>query len=111
MPSKVCVSASGSSIHSQIDPRFGRCAYFIIADTDTMDYEYLPNTAHESPHGAGVQAAQIVANQNVQVVITGMLGPNAQRVLSAAGIKIITGVTGDVRDAVHRYGNRELSER
>jgi predicted Fe-Mo cluster-binding NifX family protein len=110
MPSKVCVSATGSSIDSQIDPRFGRCAYFIIADTDTMDYQYLPNTAYESPHGAGIQAAQVVANQNVQAVITGTVGPNAHRVLSAAGIEIITGVTGTVRDAVQRYGNGELRE-
>jgi predicted Fe-Mo cluster-binding NifX family protein len=73
-----------------------------------MDYQHLPNTAYESPHGAGVQAAQVVANQNVQAVITGMVGPNAHRVLSAAGIEIITGVTGNVRDAVQRYGNGEL---
>jgi predicted Fe-Mo cluster-binding NifX family protein len=103
MSSRVCISATGNSIDSQIDPRFGRCAYFIIADTDTMDYQYLPNTAYESPHGAGIQAAQLVANQNVRAVITGMVGPNAHRVLSAAGIEIITGVTGTGRDAIQRY--------
>jgi predicted Fe-Mo cluster-binding NifX family protein len=108
MPSKVCISATGNSIDSQIDPRFGRCACFIIADTDTMEYRYLPNTANESLHGAGIQAAQVIANENVQAVITGMVGPNAYRVLSAAGIEIITGVGGTVRDAVRRYGNGEL---
>jgi predicted Fe-Mo cluster-binding NifX family protein len=108
MPSKVCVSATGSSIDSQIDPRFGRCAYFIIADTDTMGYQHMPNAAYESPHGAGIQAAQVVANQNVQAVITGMVGPNAHRVLSAAGIEIITGVSGTVRDAIQRYKTGQL---
>jgi predicted Fe-Mo cluster-binding NifX family protein len=108
MPLKVCVSATGNSIDSQIDPRFGRCAYFIIADTDTMDCQCLPNAAYDSPHGAGIQAAQVVANQNVQAVITGMVGPNAHRVLSAAGIEIVTGVTGTVRDAVQRYKSGEL---
>jgi predicted Fe-Mo cluster-binding NifX family protein len=108
MPSKVCVSATSSSIDSQIDPRFGRCAYFIITDTDTMDCQCLPNATYDSPHGAGIQAAQVVANQNVQAVITGMVGPNAHRVLSAAGIEIVTGVTGTVRDAVQRYKSGEL---
>lgn len=108
MPSKICVSATGSSIDSQIDPRFGRCAYFIITDTDTMDYQHMPNAAYESPHGAGIQAAQVVANQNVQAVITGMVGPNAYRVLSAAGIEIITGVSGTVRDAIQRYKTGQL---
>jgi len=105
---RVCVSAAGSSIDSQIDPRFGRCACFIVADTDTMDCQYLPNAAYESPHGAGIQAAQVVANQNVQAVITGMVGPNAHRVLSAAGIEIITGVSGTVRDAIQRYKTGQL---
>lgn len=108
MPSKICVSATGSSIDSQVDPRFGRCTYFVIADTDTMDCQYLPNAAYESPHGAGIQAAQVVANQKVQVVITGMVGPNAYRVLSAAGIEVITGVRGSVRDAIERYRTGEL---
>jgi len=105
---RVCVSAAGSSIDSQIDPRFGRCACFIVADTDTMDCQYLPNAAYESPHGAGIQAAQAVANQKVQAVITGMVGPNAQRVLSAAGIEIITGVSGTVRNAIQRYKTGQL---
>jgi len=108
MPSKVCVSATGSSIDSQVDPRFGRCAYFIVADTDTMDCQHMPNAAYESPHGAGIQAAQVVANQKVQAVITGMVGPNAHRVLSAAGIEIITGVSGTVRDAIQRYKTGQL---
>jgi predicted Fe-Mo cluster-binding NifX family protein len=108
MPSKVCVSATSSSIDSHIDPRFGRCAYFIIADPETMDFQCLPNAAYESPHGAGIQAAQAVANQKVQAVITGMVGPNAHRVLSTAGIEIITGVSGTVRDAILRYKTGEL---
>jgi predicted Fe-Mo cluster-binding NifX family protein len=108
MPKKICVSATGSSIDSQIDPRFGRCAYFIIADPDTMDYQNMPNAAYESPHGAGIQAAQAVANERVQAVITGIVGPNAHRVLSAAGIEIITGVSGTVKNAIQRYKNGEL---
>jgi predicted Fe-Mo cluster-binding NifX family protein len=105
---KVCVSATGSSIDSQIDPRFGRCAYFIIADPDTIDFQCLPNAAYDSPHGAGIQAAQMVTNQKVQTVITGMVGPNAHRVLSTAGIEIITGASGTVKDAIQRYKAGQL---
>ena len=108
MSAKICVSATGSSVTSQVDPRFGRCAYFIIADGDTLDCQGLPNTAAESPHGAGIQAAQLVTDQNVRTVITGMVGPNAHRVLSAAGIEVVTGATGTVKDAIQKYKNGEL---
>ncbi len=36
---KVCLSSSGNSMDSALDPRFGRAAYFVIADTETMDYD------------------------------------------------------------------------
>jgi predicted Fe-Mo cluster-binding NifX family protein len=108
MSAKVCISATGNSINSQIDARFGRCAYFIVVDRGTLEYQCLPNTAAESPHGAGIQAAQLVARQNVQAVITGMVGPNAQRVLSASGIEVVTGATGTVKDAIQKYKTGEL---
>ena len=105
---KVAVSASGPSLDASVDPRFGRCAYFIIVETDTMQFEAIPNSAQYAGGGAGIQAAQTVASKGVQVVLTGNVGPNAHQALSAAGIQIVTGAYGTVREVVTKYKEGRL---
>ena len=107
---KICVSAVADNLDAQIDPRFGRCPYFVIVDSETMEFEAIPNTAAGAMGGAGIQAAQTVAGRGVKVVITGNIGPNAFQTLSAAGIKIVTGALGTVREAVEKYNKGELQE-
>lgn len=107
---KVVVSATSGSLDAQIDPRFGRCPYLMIVDTETMNFEALPNTAAGAMSGAGIQAAQTVASRGVQTVLTGSVGPNAFQVLLAAGISIITGVFGTVREAVEKFKSGQLQK-
>lgn len=106
---KICVSAQASGLDAQVDPRFGRCQYFTIVDTDTMACESLDNAAIGAAGGAGIQAAQAVANRGASVVLTGNVGPNAYATLQAAGITIVTGATGTVREAVEAYKSGALS--
>jgi len=105
---KVAVSATGADLDAAVDPRFGRCPYFLIIETDTMQFEAIPNLSQYAPSGAGIQAAQMIASRGARVVLTGNVGPNAFQALSAAGIKIITGVMGTVREAVEKYKKGEL---
>ena len=105
---KVAVSAAGDSLDAQVDPRFGRCAYFLIIDTDTMSYEVMPNSSAGAMSGAGIQAAEMVANTGVKAVLTGSVGPNAYQVLSSSGVQIVSGVFGTVREAVERFKRGEL---
>ena len=107
---KIAVSATGSDLNASVDSRFGRCAYFLIIDTDTMDYEAYPNNSSGFSSGAGTSAAQFVASKGVKYVITGNCGPKAMQVLSAAGIKVILGQSGPVRDVVERFKKGELNE-
>ena len=107
---KICVSAVANSLDAQLDPRFGRCPYFVIVDSESMQFEAIPNMASGAMGGAGIQAAQIIANKGVKVVITGNVGPNAFQALSAAGIKIVTGAFGTIREVVEKYKKGELSE-
>ena len=107
---KLCITAVSGSLDAQIDPRFGRCSYFLIVNSETMESQAIPNESFNAAHGAGIQAAQTVANSGAKVVITGNVGPNAFRVLSAAGIKIVTGASGNVRDAVEKYKKGQLQE-
>jgi len=105
---KVCISAVSDNLDAQLDPRFGRCQYLVIVDTETMEFEAIPNTSASAPGGAGVQTAQTVANKGVKAVITGNVGPNAYRVLSSAGIEIIPGASGTVREVIEKFKRGQL---
>ena len=107
---KICVTSIGDNIDSDVDPRFGRCKYFLIIDTGSMKVKSISNKSMMASGGAGIKAAQMVANAGAETVITGNIGPNAFQTLKAAGIKIITGANGKIKDFVERYNNGELKE-
>jgi predicted Fe-Mo cluster-binding NifX family protein len=105
---KVAVSASGPTLDSEVDPRFGRCSHLLVVDIESMAFDALENPALRAPGGAGVQAAQAVAERGVKAVITGNCGPNAYEALSAAGIEVAVGASGSVRQAVEAYQQGRL---
>ena len=107
---KICITATANSLEAQIDPRFGRCSYLIIVDSETMQFEAIPNMAAGATGGAGIQAAQTIAKKDVKLLITGNVGPNAFGALSAAGIEIVTGAFGTVREAVEKYKRGEFQK-
>ena len=100
---RIAVSASGPSLDAEVDPRFGRCRYFSIVDPDNMEFEAVENSGAQAGGGAGIATAQMIAGKGVEAVLTGNCGPNAFQVLSAAGIKVVTGVSGKVKDSVQDY--------
>ena len=107
---KICVTAFAGSLDAQVDPRFGRCSYFVIVDSETMKFETVPNVGLGAMRWAGIQAAQMVASKEVKVLITGNVGPNAFQALSAAGIRVVTGAFGNVREVIEKYKSGELKE-
>jgi len=106
---KVAVSSTGQDLDSPVSPRFGRCPYYVIIETETMAFETIPNTSMNAPSGAGIAAAQAVAQKGVEAVLTGNFGPNASQVLSQVGVKMVTGATGSVRQAVDSFKNGTLT--
>jgi len=107
---KICVTATGQNLDSSVDPRFGRCAFFIIVDPATLEFKALPNPNLESSGGAGIQSAQLAANEGVQAVVTGNIGPNAHQTLATLGIKVLIGASGTVKQAVEAYKAGSLKE-
>lgn len=103
MDGKVAISASTPALDANIDPRFGRCPYFIIINPVTMEFETLDNTGAATGDGAGIATAQTLARKNIEALITGNCGPNAYDALKAAGITVITDISGKVKDAVEDY--------
>ena len=100
---KIAISATGPNLDAEVDPRFGRCPYFIIVDPETKKFEAVDNSSAMASGGAGISAAQMIAGKGVGAVLTGNCGPNAYQTLSAAGIQVITGVSGKVKDAAEQY--------
>lgn len=105
---KIAISAGGKDLDSKIDPRFGRCAYFVIVEADDMSFEAFDNESNALGGGAGIQAAQFVGSKGARTVITGNCGPNAVQPLSAAGVEVCVGQTGTVREAIERYKRRDI---
>jgi predicted Fe-Mo cluster-binding NifX family protein len=107
---KIGISSAGQSLDSLVDPRFGRCTYFVIVDIDTMESRAVPNAATNASGGAGIQAAQIVTSQGVDTVVTGSVGPNAMTALKAAGVAVLSSSAGTVRQAVESFKQGRLSQ-
>ena len=84
---KIAVSSSGKDLDDQLDPRFGRSAYFIIVDPEIMAFEVVENQQNLNlPQGAGIQAAKTIVDNEAEVLITGHCGPKAFKVLQSDGV-------------------------
>ena len=105
---KICVTSQGDNLDAQVDPRFGRCPYFIIVDTDTSEFEAIQNPNVNGMGGVGVQSGQFMSEKQVKAVLTGNVGPNAFQTLQAGNIEVITGVSGKVKEAVEKHEKGEL---
>ncbi|MCF7854649.1 MAG: 4Fe-4S binding protein [Candidatus Pacebacteria bacterium] len=105
----IAVTAKGKTLDDHIDPRFGRCPFFLVIDTDTLDTEAVENPNTALGGGAGIQSGQLMAERDVKAVLTGNCGPNAYQTLEAAGIEVVVGVSGTVRDAVDQFNAGTLS--
>jgi len=106
----VCGTAKGDNLEAEVDPRFGRCAYFIIVDTESLKFKAMANPNAVASGGAGIQSSQLIAGEKVEAVVTGNVGPNAYQTLSSLGIKIFIGASGLVKEALVLYKEGKLKE-
>ena len=108
---KLCVTSKEPSLDSQVDPRFGRCNYFLVLNEEGELVEKIPNPGNKTPKGAGIKAAQAVIDRGIEVVITGKVGPNAVDVLLGSDIEIYVGISDvSVKEAFNLYKEDNLKE-
>jgi predicted Fe-Mo cluster-binding NifX family protein len=106
---KLAITSTGNNLSADMDPRFGRAAYFIIVDSETLEYSVVENAQSLNlPQGAGIQAGKTIINQQASVLITGNCGPKAFQVLAQAGIDIKIGASGSIENVIQAYNRGEL---
>jgi len=106
---RLAITSTGKELDSNLDPRFGRAAYFIVVDPETMAFEVVENSQNLNlPQGAGIQAGKTIVDNKVDALITGHCGPKAFKVLRSAGVKIVTGAGGTVADAIAQFNRGDL---
>lgn len=86
---KIAITGTGNTLESNLDQRFGRCAYFVIYDTDTKGLEYIPNPNKDLQEGAGPASVQTVAARNVEKIISGEFGAKIKPLLDSMKIQMI----------------------
>ena len=107
---KIAISVTAPELNAEVDPRFGRAAYIFVVDSETFEFDVLDNKENlNALKGAGIQAAGMVSDKGVEVLITGFCGPNAFKVLNAAKIKVASDAKGTVRDAVKSFNQGKLA--
>ena len=108
---KVVVTAQGNELSSEVDLRFGRAGNLIVMDTETGDFQAHSNTTNlNAAQGAGIQTGRNVAELDAEALITGNVGPNAFKVLSAAGVKIFLSEKQTVAEAIESFKAGKLKE-
>lgn len=105
---RIAISCTGRTLGDDLDPRFGRTAFFLVVDTTTGDFTVIDNAGRDASGGAGIAAAQSVIERKATAVITGQLGPNALNVLDGAGIAAFYGLPGTAEENLRAYEDRTL---
>ncbi len=106
---KIAVTSQGDDLTSLIDLRFGRAAYIIIIDTDTMRFKTINNLKNKNAFkDAGIRAANKVCKDGAEVLITGFCGPSAYRILRESGIMVADRLNGRVLDVVENFKTGQL---
>jgi len=106
---KIIITTISPNIQSEVDPRFGRGAYLLVVDPNTLEWQAHPNPGVSAPGGAGIKAAQFVVEQKVDAVISGDFGPHAFDALNASNVPMyVLGATRTVRNAIARFNAGQL---
>ena len=103
----IAVTAVEPSLDAVVDPRFGRCPYFVLVDTEGKMLEAVKNTS-TTRGNAGVQATEMLVKKGVKVLLTGQCGPSASAALATADIQVVQGCSGTVRAAIKQFKTEPL---
>ncbi|NFF29838.1 diguanylate cyclase [Clostridium botulinum] len=107
---KIAVSSTGKELKDLMDDRFGRCTYFVIHDSEINKTKFIENEGHKTGAGAGIAAAKQILDEDINVIITGYLGPNAFDVFEGSDIEAFKCSEVTVEKAIELYKNNKLEK-
>jgi predicted Fe-Mo cluster-binding NifX family protein len=106
---RIAITTTGDNLDSQIDPRFGRAQFILVVDGDGTLLDIIDNAKNRAAiGGAGIQAANTLAEKKVDVVLTGRCGPNATEALKTVGIEFGKVQSGTAKEVLHRFKQGEI---
>jgi len=105
---RIAISAAGAGPDAPAEERFGRCAWFVIFDEHGNVQESIANTARSSAEGAGVKSTQLLLRNNIDVVLTGRVGPKAMHAMLNGGVVVYTGIAATVNETLEKYLNGQM---
>lgn len=109
---KIAICADTKSTLDTISSRFARCNFYAIYNVETNEYQFVDNTAKDSPSGAGSKAVKIISDLNVSVVLAPKLGPKAKEAIDAFEIKVYEyNNSVSIENAVNEYLANAFSEK
>jgi predicted Fe-Mo cluster-binding NifX family protein len=109
---KIGISANGKNLEDTISEVFARCPYFIIAEIENgkiKSFEAIENEISGRMGGAGIFAAQLMAEKDVKAVITKNIGPRAFEVLKQFNIEVYQG-EGEIKKAIEEFIQGKLEK-
>lgn len=104
---KIAISANGNDLNANLEPRFGRCPFFAVYNDEEKKWSFIANPGALEGSGAGIKAAQFLAEQQIDVLLTGELGPNASRLLNSIGIDVYSLNEVPLEEALKQYRQGE----
>jgi len=106
---KIAIPVNAKDIKSSVCDSFGRTPYFLIYNTETNEETSVDNSAAASTGGAGIKAAQIIIDNQVNALLTLRLGTNAADVLKSANISIYAAISGSAKYNLDAFVAGKLS--
>jgi len=109
---KIAISSNGKNLTDNVSEVFARCPFFIIAEIENgkiKSFEAIENEISGRMGGAGIFAAQLMAEKDVKAVITKNIGPRAFEVLKQFNIEVYQG-EGEIKKAIEEFIQGKLKK-
>ncbi|MFA5777466.1 MAG: NifB/NifX family molybdenum-iron cluster-binding protein [Parcubacteria group bacterium] len=109
---KIAISSTGKELSDGVAELFGRCPYFVIAEIENgkiVKADAIKNDNENQASGAGMSAAKLLVENNVNVVIARNVGPRAIDVLKQFNIEVYSG-EGIINDILQKFIDKKLKK-
>ena len=95
----------------KIDDHYGHCDHFTVF-TVTEDKKIADEKIVESPQGCGCKSniAQQLSEEGVTVMLSGAMGQSAVDKLQEAGIQVVRGCDGDIKEVLRLWLDGEIKD-